>query len=72
MKNPEKQTDFREDVGKLLLDLGKLVFGGIILGGILRGGVSHVMLIASGSVVAVIFFIWGLYLTAKKKKENKE
>jgi hypothetical protein len=72
MKNPKKQTDFREDVGKLLLDLGKLVFGGIILGGILRGGVSHIILIASGSIVAVILFILGLHWTTKKKKENKE
>jgi len=72
MKKPQKQTDFREGIGKLLLDLGKLVFGGIILGGILRGGVSHVMLITSGSVIATILFILGLHWTAKEKNENKE
>ena len=69
MKKPRKKIDFREGIGKLLLDLGKLVFGGIILGGILRGGVSHIILIASGSVIAVLFFIFGLYMTAKENKE---
>ena len=31
MNKTRKPADFREDVGKLLLDLGKLVFGGILL-----------------------------------------
>jgi len=68
MKKPRKQTAFRKTVGKLLLDMGKLVSGGIIIGGILRGEVPPVILIASGSVVAFIFFILGICLTAKKKK----
>jgi len=29
IKKLKKQTTFKEDAGKLLLDLGKLVFGGI-------------------------------------------
>ena len=61
----------KENMGKLLLDLGKLVVGGIIIGGILRGAIPQVILIASGSVVAIIFFIFGLLWTAKEK-ENKE
>ena len=48
MKKPKKQTTFREDVGKLLLDTGKLVFGSVFLGSILRGGVPHVILAISG------------------------
>jgi hypothetical protein len=31
MKKAKKQTTFREDAGKALLDLGKLVFGGIFI-----------------------------------------
>jgi hypothetical protein len=34
LKKAKKQTTFKEDAGKLLLDLGKLVFGGIFLGSI--------------------------------------
>jgi len=72
MKKPKKQTDFRENAGKILIDLGKLVFGGIIIGGILRGSIPPVILIASGFVAAMIFFIIGLYWTVKEKQENKE
>ena len=70
-QKPRKETTMKENMGKLLLDLGKLVVGGIIIGGILRGAIPQVILIASGSVVAIIFFIFGLLWTAKEK-ENKE
>ena len=66
------KIDFREGIGKFLLDLGKLVFGGIILGGILRGEVPRDILIMIGSVIAVMFFALGLYLTEVVKKGNKE
>jgi uncharacterized membrane protein YraQ (UPF0718 family) len=72
MKKPKKQIDFREDIGKLLLDLGKLTFGGIIIGGILHGEVPPVILVASGSAIATILFVLGLHWTAKKKKGKKE
>ena len=72
MSRPGKRARFRKSGGKLLLDLGKLVSGGIIIGGILRGEVPPVILIASGSVIAMIFFIIGLHLTTKKKRGKKE
>ena len=49
-----------------------MVVGGIIIGGILRGAIPQVILIVSGSVVAIIFFIFGLLWTSKEKKENME
>jgi uncharacterized membrane protein YraQ (UPF0718 family) len=72
MKKPKKQTDFWDNAGKILIDLGKLVFGGIIIGGILRGTIPPAILIASGFVAAMIFFIIGLNWTTKEKPENKE
>jgi hypothetical protein len=36
MKKLKKRTSFKEDAAKILLDLGKLIFGGIFIGGILR------------------------------------
>ena len=72
MSKTRKRATFRKSGGKLLLDLGKLAVGGIIIGGILRGEVPPVILIASGSVIAFIFFIIGLHLTAQKKKRKKE
>jgi uncharacterized membrane protein YraQ (UPF0718 family) len=71
-KETKKRTTFKEDAGKLLLDLGKLVFGGLFIGGILRGEIPQVILIAIGSVIAMIFFILGLLCTVKEKKEDKE
>jgi len=71
-KKPIKETTMKENMGKLLLDLGKLVVGGIIIGGILRGAIPQIMLIAIGSVVAIILFIFGLLWTAKDKKEKEE
>jgi hypothetical protein len=34
---PRKQTTFKENLEKLMLDLRNLVFGGMFIAGILRG-----------------------------------
>jgi len=64
-----KQTSIKEDTGKLLLDLGKLVFGGVFLGGILKGEVPHMILVIVGFMVATMCCITGLLLVSKEKKE---
>jgi uncharacterized membrane protein YraQ (UPF0718 family) len=71
-KKQRKETTLKENMGKLLLDLGKLAVGGIIIGGIWRGAIPQFILIASGSMVAIIFFIFGLLWTTKERKESKE
>ena len=71
MKKPRKQTTFKEDAGKLLLDIGKLVFGSIFLGGILRGEIPHAILVIGGITVAAIFCIIGLLLGTKEKKNGE-
>jgi len=71
-KKPGKDTTMKENTGKLLLDLGKLVVGGIIISGILRGAIPQVILIASGSAVALGLFILEFLWTMKEKKEDKE
>ena len=70
MKKPKRQTDFRENTGKVLIDLGKLVFGGIFLGGVLRGEIPHVILVAGGFIVAVLFCSFGLRAISKEKKNG--
>jgi len=72
VKKQGKETTMMENMGKLLLDLGKLIVGGVIIGGILRSAISQVILIICGSVAALIFFILGLIWTIKEKKEDKE
>ena len=68
-KKPGKETTMKENMGKLMLDVGKLAVGGIIIGGILRSAISQVILITGGSVAAAILFIFGLLWTMKEKKE---
>ena len=71
MKKPKKLTTFKEDAGKLLLDIGKLIFGSIFLGGFLRGEVPHTVLLIGGFAVAIIFFITGLLWVSKEKKTGE-
>jgi hypothetical protein len=71
MKKRKKKTAFREDIRKLLSDLGKMVFGSIFLGGILHGEVSHVILIAGGFLIAVALCTASLLLGIKDKNGKK-
>ncbi|MCL2721259.1 MAG: hypothetical protein FWD47_07970 [Treponema sp.] len=66
----KKQTTFKEDSGKLLLDLGKLVFGSIFLGGVLRGEIPQGLLVIGGFAVATLFCIIGLFWVTKEKKNR--
>ena len=70
MKKPKKQTPLKEDMGKTLLDLGKLIFGGVFIGGILRVEIPHGILIIGGIVAAVALISIGLLLGKKKKKKS--
>ena len=67
MKKPKKRTTRKEDAGKYLLDISKLVFGSICLGGVLRGEVPHVILTIGGLAGAATLFIIGLSLVEKEK-----
>jgi len=71
MGNIKKQTTIKEDTGKLLLDLGKLVFAGLFLGGILRGEVPQMILVIGGFAVATVFCIVGLFLGTREKKNGE-
>jgi hypothetical protein len=72
MNKKRKQTTFREDLGKLLLDVGKLVFGSIFLGSILRGEIPQVILSISGFAIAAALCILGLWLGIKEKNGERE
>ena len=70
----KKQTNFKDNLGKLLLDIGKLVFGGMFIAGILRGELPQAMIIMGGLTLAVVTFALGLLFTTKEQKteEDKE
>jgi len=71
MKRPKKLTSLKEDAGKLLQDLGKLIFAAFFLGGILRGDVSRDILIIGGLLAAVILCITGLFIGRKEIKNGE-
>jgi len=56
-----------ENAGKLLVDLGKLIFGAIVLGGILRGELPQVILLMGGFIAAVLTCAVGLRWMSKSK-----
>ena len=41
MKKTRKRTTFKEDMGKFLLDFGKLVFAGIVFGSLMRSQIPQ-------------------------------
>jgi len=71
-KTAKKETDIKENVGKVLVNFGQILFATLFLGGVLRGGIPPYIMILSGAVSAIVFVIVGLLLTAKEKKDIKE
>ena len=64
MKQPRKQTNFRENTGKILIDLGKLVFGSMFLGGVLRGEIPQFIMVVGGFFKTALFCFIGLWWTS--------
>ena len=55
-----------ENVGKVLIDIGKLIFASIVLGTIIKGDVGTYLLIF-GAVVALMCIYGGILFTSKKE-----
>jgi len=71
MKKIRKQTTLRDNIGKLLLDLGKLIFASIFLGSSLRSDLPQGILTIIGFATAVMFFFIGVFLETKEKKTEE-
>jgi len=71
-KKAKKETDMKENVGKVLVNFGQILFATLFLGGILRGELPPYLMILSGAASAILFVFIGLLLTAKEKKDTKE
>jgi len=64
----------REQIGKLLLDLAKLMFGGVILAGIMRQDISSVKLFTIGGVITLLLIAMGILVIGYNEKRiaNKQ
>ena len=63
-------SEFWDNLGKLLIDMAKLTFASFILGGILKGELPQNILIITGCVVFLFFAVIGLILTSRKKNRG--
>ena len=66
-KTIQPSPELRENFGKLLLDMAKLMFASFILGGILKGQLPQYIVIAAGIVFFVVFAAAGLIFASQKK-----
>jgi hypothetical protein len=71
VEKTRKKTDMKENIGKVFVNLGQVIFGTICLGGVLRGEIPHYIMIMSGFAGAMIFISFGLLLSAKEKKDKE-
>ena len=63
----------RKELGKVLIDIAKLVIGGVILAGLMRQDIPPVFLFAAGGIAAVLLIITGLVLISwEEKKKQKQ
>jgi len=67
----EKTKNMKNEVGKILIDLAKLVFAGVVLAGLMRQDISPWLLLAVGGSVTAISMVMGLYLLWLDKKNQK-
>jgi len=63
-------SEFWDNLGKLMIDMAKLTFASFILGGILKGELPQNILIAAGCIAFLVFAVIGLILTSRKKSRG--
>ena len=72
MKKPRKHRKFRfattlkEDMGKLLFEVGRIALGGVVIVVLLRGELSDDILLVGGCAVVAVSFISSLFLGKKE------
>ena len=62
----------REEFGKVLIDIAKLVIGGVILAGLMRQDIEPILLLSVGGAVAALFIIFGLNLISIEKRRQSK
>jgi len=71
-KKAGKNTDIIENTGKVMINLGQLMFGTLFLGSVLRGGISQFIMMIAGIIGAGILIVIGLFISAKEQKTTEE
>ena len=71
-KKTVKKTDIKENGGKVLVNLGQLMFGTLFLGSVLRGELPQYLIMIAGFAGALLFIMIGLIVSAKEQKTTEE
>jgi archaellum biogenesis protein FlaJ (TadC family) len=61
-----------ENIGKVLINLGQLMFGTLFLGSVLRGGIPQYIMMVAGFTGAAVLITIGLIASAKERKIKEE
>ena len=71
-KKAGKKTDIKENGGKVLVNLGQLMFGTLFFGSVLRGELPQHLIMTAGIIGAGILIVIGLFASAKERKTTEE
>jgi len=63
----------KKELGKVLIDIAKLVIGGVILAGLMRQDIQPILLFTIGGIASGLMIATGLVLISweEKKKQKK-
>jgi putative Mn2+ efflux pump MntP len=66
------KTAIQGNIGKVLINLGQVVFGTLFLGSVLRGEIPQYMMMVAGIIGAVMLLTIGIVLVSKEPKGMEE
>ena len=59
----------KKELGKIMIDIAKLVIGGAILGGLMRQDIPYIYLLSIGGVASLSLIFIGLFLISLDTKK---
>ena len=71
MKKLKKRTTLKEDIGKMLFEVGRMALGSIVIGILLRGETPDDILLIAGIAVVAVCFIMSIILGLREIKTDK-
>jgi hypothetical protein len=65
-----EKEEFNKEVGKYIIDLSKLIFGGVVLASIIKiEDVSRYLILLVGIIISGIAAFWGFQILKIKNKK---
>jgi hypothetical protein len=71
-KDVKHKTTVHRNIGKVLINLGQVVFGTLFLGSVLRGEIPQYMMMITGIIGAATLLTIGIALVSKESNSMEE